>query len=54
MCACLSKVLKLESENSLDRVKEVHGKELRKGLLNLEEVMFEKVNNNYEEYIHVV
>jgi hypothetical protein len=30
-------VLKLESENSLERVQEVHGKELRKNLLLLEE-----------------
>ena len=37
VCACLSKVLNLESENSLERVQEVHGKDLRKNLLALEE-----------------
>lgn len=54
LCACLAKVLSQESENSLDKVQDVHGKELRKKLLDLEELMFDKVNNNYEDYISVI
>lgn len=37
LCACLAKVLSQESGNSLERVQDVHGRELRKKLLELEE-----------------
>lgn len=54
VCACLSKVLNQEYQHSLERVQEVHEKELRRQLMLLEDNMFERVNTKYEEYIRVI